>query len=234
MSKEQLTLLHKNHLALGAKMAPFAGFMMPLQYSTIKQEVEAVRNNAGIFDVGHMGEFEVVGPDAYAFVDYLITNNFLTAGDLKAVYSPLCREDGTIIDDLIAYKVDFDHVLLCVNAANIEKDWEWITSQQKGFNCVLKNSSNNYSLIALQGPNSEQLLNKLNLMPTGEFEHYSVRKLLWNGEEIIVARTGYTGEEGVELFAQGQAICQIWDKLIKLNVTPCGLIARDVLRLEAG
>src|SRR6218665_427790 len=120
------TSLHEEHLALNAKMAPFAGFDMPLQYSSVKEEVLAVREHAGVFDVSHMGEFFVSGPDAINFVDNLITNDYKNAELHKAVYSPLCREDGTVIDDLIAYKLASDRVLICVNASNIEKDWNWI------------------------------------------------------------------------------------------------------------
>jgi aminomethyltransferase len=234
MCENKVTALNKKHLALNAKMAPFAGFMMPLQYTTVKQEVAAVRQQVGVFDVSHMGEFELKGPDAYRFIDFVLTNNFLQAGDGKAVYSPLCRDNGTIIDDLIAYKISPTRVLLCVNAANIEKDWGWIESKLAGFDCKMVNRSEEYSLIAIQGPGSESLLAKLNLMPDEEFDHYSVKTIKQGDDEIIIARTGYTGEEGVELFASHQMICTIWDKLMDEDVTPCGLVARDVLRLEAG
>lgn len=140
------TSLHEAHLALNAKMAPFAGFDMPLQYSSVKEEVLAVREHAGVFDVSHMGEFFVVGPEAIAFVDHIITNDFKNAEMLKAVYSPLCREDGTVIDDLIAYKLGAERVLICVNASNINKDWEWISSKVKDFKCELSNLSNDFSL----------------------------------------------------------------------------------------
>ncbi len=236
MSNNLLTALHSKHLALNAKMAPFAGFEMPLQYSTVKEEVAAVRTNIGMFDVGHMGEFEITGNEAYNFVEYLLPNDFINAGSDKAIYSPLCRENGTIIDDLIAYKLGPNRVLLCVNASNIEKDWEWISNQAKKFDCTITNCSDQYSLIAIQGPKSESILNRLDVVPTGEhpFEHYSVRTIEQDGNELIIARTGYTGEEGVELFGTHHNISTLWDQLLEQGVTPCGLVARDVLRLEAG
>ena len=226
------TTLSQTHIDMGAKMAPFAGYNMPLQYSSVKEEVIAVRENAGVFDVSHMGEFFVNGKDAISFVDYIVTNDFQNAEMNKAVYSPLCREDGTVIDDLIAYKLDQEEVLICVNAANIEKDWEWISSQSSNFDIELTNRSEDYSLLAVQGPKSEEILKKLEVFPVENFPYYSAKKLNFKGEDIVIARTGYTGEDGCEIFCSHELVKSLWSQLIDAGVSPCGLAARDVLRLE--
>jgi aminomethyltransferase len=228
----QKTSLYEEHVALKAKMAPFAGFDMPLQYSSVKEEVLAVRNSAGIFDVSHMGEFFVEGPDATAFVDFLITNDFQNAEMQKAVYSPLCREDGTVIDDLIAYKIGAEKILICVNASNIEKDWNWMSSKVAGFNCKLTNKSNEYSLIAIQGPDSEKMLKDAGINIPASFPYYSIAETSYESEKLIVARTGYTGEDGFEVFSSHAFAHSFWKKLLTLGAKPCGLAARDVLRLE--
>lgn len=226
------TSLHEEHLSLNAKMAPFAGFDMPLQYSSVKEEVIAVREHAGVFDVSHMGEFFVTGPDAVTFVDHLVTNDFKNAELLKAVYSPLCREDGTVIDDLIAYKLAADRVLICVNASNIKKDWDWINSKTGSFNCSLSNQSDDYSLIALQGPKSELILRDFGIKLPANFPYYSIMETTHEGEDLIIARTGYTGEDGFEIFSSHFFAKRLWNKLIFNGVKPCGLAARDVLRVE--
>lgn len=226
------TSLHNKHLELGAKMAAFAGFDMPLQYSSVKEEVLTVRNEAGIFDVSHMGEFFVTGPDAVKFVDYIVTNDFAGSEMLKAVYSPLCRQDGTVIDDLISYKLAEDRVLICVNASNIEKDWNWISAQTSGFDIVLENKSDSYSLIAAQGPKIEAIFRDVKLLDNAEFPYYSIVEREFDGEKIIIARTGYTGEDGFEVFAGHKLIATLWDKLLDNGAKPCGLAARDVLRVE--
>lgn len=226
------TSLHSKHCELGAKMASFAGFDMPIQYSSVKEEVIAVRQDCGMFDVSHMGEFFVEGPDAEKFVDFLVTNDFLNAEGNKAVYSPLCREDGTVIDDLIAYKLETGKVLICVNAANIEKDWTWISSKTKGFDITLTNQSDETSLIAVQGPNTETKLKAINLLPEGDIPYYSVTKSKFEDADVLLARTGYTGEDGFEIFCPNNKIESLWAALIDQGVVPCGLASRDVLRLE--
>tara|TARA_R110000868_G_scaffold132566_4_gene343754 strand:- start:11382 stop:12449 length:1068 start_codon:yes stop_codon:yes gene_type:complete len=225
------TSLHADHLAMGAKMGPFAGWDMPLQYSGVKQEVLAVRQSAGMFDVSHMGEFWVKGPEAVRFVDQLITNDFMNAAIGKAVYSPLCREDGSVIDDLIAYKLGAEEVLICVNASNIEKDWNWIESKSNGFKIDLTDHSEQTSLIAVQGPKASEILKELNF-DTAIETYATVRSDSAFGQTII-ARTGYTGEDGFEVFCDHEQATQLWRALSGLNVVACGLAARDVLRLEA-
>jgi aminomethyltransferase len=227
------TSLHQVHLDLGAKMAPFAGYDMPLQYSSVKEESQAVRENCGVFDVSHMGEFFVTGPDAVKFVDYLITNDFAGAEIEKAVYSPLCRENGTTIDDLIAYKLEAQRVLICVNAANIEKDWNWISSKTEGFDIELTNKSEDYSLLAVQGPNVVEIFKSIELLTDEDnMEYYSAKELTKLGEKLIMARTGYTGEDGFEVFCSHKLAKELWTKLLEKGALPCGLASRDVLRLE--
>lgn len=226
------THLYQIHIDLKAKMAPFAGFEMPLQYSSVKEEVLAVRNNCGMFDVSHMGEFFITGKDAISFVDYLITNDFKNADLNKAVYSPLCRDNGTVIDDLIAYKLSETKVLICVNASNIEKDWSWITKHKGNFDVSCSNLSDDYSLIAVQGPQTENILKSLELLEDKNHIYYSAFETAYNGNPLILARTGYTGEDGFEIFCKNDFIKKLWELLMSKGVTPCGLVARDVLRLE--
>jgi aminomethyltransferase len=235
MTKLKRTRLYEEHVSAGAKIVPFSGWDMPVQYESVKAESAAVRASVGVFDVSHMGEFFVTGAEAVKFVDYLLTNDFKGSEIGKAVYSPLCRDNGTIIDDLIAYKLSEEEVLICVNAGNIEKDWNWISSKAACFKCELVNKSDDYSLLALQGPNTIETLKKIGF-PTEitEIDYYSVLRTNFQGKEVIAARTGYTGEDGFELFAGHEMIVNIWKLLLDAGTTPCGLAARDVLRLEVG
>ncbi len=225
------TALYEEHCALNAKIVDFAGWDMPVQYTSVKDEVLAVRNKVGVFDVSHMGEFWVKGKEAGKFIDYLVPNAILDAPNGKAVYSPLCRENGTTIDDLIVYKFSAEEYLICVNASNIDKDFNWMKSKHNGFDCTLENHSDKYSLLAVQGPETFKVLSSLipNLVDS---EYYSVAKNQYEGSEVIMARTGYTGEDGFEVFGSHATIKKLWSALIKNGVTPCGLAARDVLRLE--
>lgn len=221
------THLYDEHLKLNAKIVPFAGWDMPVQYTSVKDEVIAVRNAVGVFDVSHMGEFFVTGPDALKFVDYILTNDISAAEVGKAIYSPLCRENGTVIDDLIVYKFSNERLLICVNASNIEKDFTWMKSKLNGYNCELVNKSDEYSLLAVQGPKTYETLVKI--FPDLEnISYYSVIEK----DSFIFARTGYTGEDGFEVFGSHKDIVELWVKLLALGVTPCGLASRDVLRLE--
>ncbi|MCT4642312.1 MAG: glycine cleavage system aminomethyltransferase GcvT [Bacteriovoracaceae bacterium] len=227
------TFLYEKHLELNAKMVDFSGWQMPIQYKNLKEEVLAVRQNVGVFDVSHMGEFLLTGKDALSFVDYLVPNDIKEADINKAIYSPLCREDGTIIDDLIIYKLSETKILICVNAANIEKDYNWIKDQIGKRNVKLSDLSKNYSLLALQGPNSYETLKSIDMTSMiRDIDYYSIQVFNESNVPFMFARTGYTGEDGFEIFADHQFISKLWDKLIKAGVTPCGLGARDVLRLE--
>lgn len=222
------TKLFSSHQKLGAKFAPFAGWEMPIQYSSVKEEVLAVRENAGVFDVSHMGEFLVHGKDAVAFVDYIMTNDFANAAIGKAVYSPLCDQNAKMLDDFIAYKLAEDKVLLCVNASNIEKDFNWISSFKDKFDISLENQSTHYSLVALQGPNSAKILEEYLQTSFESLPYYGVM----GHKNTIIARTGYTGEDGFEIFTPNSEVEALWSGLIELGAKPCGLAARDVLRLE--
>jgi len=225
------TSLYDEHLKLGAKIVPFAGWEMPVQYTSVKDESLAVRNSVGVFDVSHMGEFFLEGEDAERFADYLVTNDILGAPMGKAIYSPLCRENGTVVDDLIVYKLSPGRVMICVNASNIEKDFTWMKSKHQGFNCSFTNRSDEFSLLALQGPKSFETLKGL-VHDLPEMEYYSVHETAFEASQVIVARTGYTGEDGFEIFGSHEGIKNLWQKLMTLKVTPCGLASRDVLRLE--
>lgn len=227
------THLFEEHLKANAKMAPFAGWEMPIQYNSVKEEVIAVRENAGVFDVSHMGEFFVEGTDAVSFVDYLLTNEVKSVDNQKAVYSPLCRENGTVIDDLIAYKLSPNKVMICVNAANMQKDWEWFKSQTGNFNCTLTNESDNFSLLALQGPMSEKILLKLEILSSNDnYVYYSAKEVNHKGNQLILARTGYTGEDGFEIFCPHSYVKTLWQDLLNEGAIPCGLASRDILRME--
>ena len=227
MSELFRTSLFNEHQKLGAKLVPFAGWEMPVQYTSVKDEVIAVRQNVGVFDVSHMGEFFVEGEDAEIFVDQLVTNDIASAPMGKAIYSPLCRENGTVVDDLIVYKLAPKKIMICVNASNIDKDFAWMQSQHKGFNCTLVNKSSDYSLLAVQGPKTEAIIKTI-FKELPEMEYYSVKEM----GQFILARTGYTGEDGFEVFGPHEQIKTLWGDLLKLGVTPCGLASRDVLRLE--
>ncbi len=225
------TQLYDEHLKLNAKIVPFAGWEMPVQYTSVKDEVLAVRQKVGVFDVSHMGEFFIEGKDSEKFADYLVTNDILNAPQGKAIYSPLCRENGTVIDDLIVYKLSPGKILICVNASNIEKDFTWMKSQHKGFDCTLTNRSNEFSLLALQGPEAFVTLKPL-LKDLPDTEYYSIFETSFGSHPLIIARTGYTGEDGFEIFGPHSAMKDMWQKLMEKKVTPCGLAARDVLRME--
>ena len=225
------TFLHREHLQLKAKMAPFAGFEMPIQYASIKDEVWAVRRKVGIFDVSHMGEFLVEGRDAVSFVDFLLCNDFARTPVNQALYSPLCRENGTIVDDLIAYKLSSERVLVCVNACNIEKDWEWFSSHKSNFSVTLSNVSGGLGMIAVQGPDAESLLKKCRLL--GNEREIPRHGVFEESASLILSRTGYTGEDGFEIFADRHKVPKLWHDLLGAGAVPCGLASRDVLRLEA-
>ncbi|MCY4524319.1 MAG: glycine cleavage system aminomethyltransferase GcvT [Halobacteriovoraceae bacterium] len=227
------TALYHQHKKQNAKILPFAGFYMPIQYTSIKKEVLAVRQFAGMFDVSHMGELIVEGEDALKFVDYLITNDMKKAGVGKAVYSPLCRDNGTIIDDLIAYRISDKKILLCVNAANIKKDYNWMAAQVGNFDCRLSDCSDDYSLLAVQGPQAYSVVESMALLNERP-SRFATKVIVKDGEEVIIARTGYTGEDGLEIFCSHSMALTLWRSLLDKKVVPCGLAARDVLRLEVG
>ena len=230
------TCLYDKHVALNALMSPFGGFIMPIQYTNITDEHNAVRNNAGMFDVSHMGEIFVSGPDAEKFVNHIFTNNITGIPDGKILYGMMLYPDGTVVDDLLVYKgFEPSKYLLVVNASNIAKDHEWICAQKEGFDVEIVNASDSWGEIALQGPAAEKFaVETLGLAPAADLGFYTYYEADWKGARMIVSRTGYTGEDGFEIYCSHEAINEIWDILLAAGVTPCGLGCRDTLRFEAG
>lgn len=230
------TCLYDSHVALGAKMSPFAGFMMPIQYSSITEEHNAVRHAVGMFDVSHMGEIFVSGPDAEKFVNHIFTNEIRGFEPGKVLYGMMLHPDGGVVDDLLVYReFEPDHFLLVVNAANIDKDYEWILAQAEGYDVKVVNDSDNWGQIAVQGPGAEKVVTEvLGLAEAAELTFYTYYEAQWNGHRMVVSRTGYTGEDGFELYTTCEDIKEIWKKLLDNEVVPCGLGCRDTLRFEAG
>ena len=231
------TCLYDKHVALGAQMSPFAGFEMPIQYSGIADEHQAVRQKCGVFDVSHMGEIVVNGKDAQRFVQHIFTNDLTDAKDGQVLYGMMCREDGGTVDDLLVYKMAFWDYVLVVNAANIEKDWAWIQEQAKGFEVILNNRSDRYAQLAIQGPDAEAVVSEVLTLPVCRMiEFYNARYVDIDPKvRMIVSRTGYTGEDGFEIYASPKTINDYWDKLMASGrCKPCGLGCRDTLRFEVG
>ena len=230
------TCLYDKHVALGALMSPFGGFIMPIQYTSITDEHNAVRNRAGMFDVSHMGEIFVSGPDAEKFVNHIFTNNVTGIPDGKILYGMMLYPGGTVVDDLLVYKeFEPNRYLLVVNASNIAKDYEWICAQKEGIDVEVVNASDSWGEIALQGPEAEKFaVETLGLAPAAGLGFYTYYETKWHDCRMIVSRTGYTGEDGFEIYASHEAINEIWDMLLAAGVAPCGLGCRDTLRFEAG
>ena len=228
--------LHEEHLALGAKMSPFAGFDMPIQYSGIINEHNAVRKAVGMFDVSHMGEIIVDGPDAGAFVNHIFTNDVRGLEPGRILYGMMCYPDGGVVDDLLVYKEFESGYLLVVNAANIEKDYKWIQEQAEGFEVEVFDDSDSWGQIAIQGPGAEDaVVNLLGIEELRDIEFYAFYDLEdEDGGRVIVSRTGYTGEDGFEIYASPDNIRDLWESFIEDGVVPCGLGCRDTLRFEAG
>ncbi len=219
-------------------MVPFAGYAMPVQYPTgIRAEHAAVRTAAGLFDVSHMGEFTVRGPQAGDFVQYMTVNDVTRVAVGQAQYSALCNERGTILDDLLVYRFD-DRIVLVVNASNREKDWLWLTEHAAGFDVDLADDSDDIALIALQGPASEAILAPLTGVDLAAMGYYRFAQGEVAGAEAVVSRTGYTGEDGFELYLPAGAAADVWHALSEAGqahgLVPAGLGARDSLRLEMG
>ena len=230
------TCLYDKHVALGALMSPFGGFIMPIQYTNITDEHNAVRQKAGMFDVSHMGEIFVSGPDAEKFVNHIFTNNVTGIPDGKILYGMMLYPNGTVVDDLLVYKeFEQDKYLLVVNASNIVKDYEWICAQRGGFEVEVINASDSWGEIALQGPEAEKFaVETLGLAPSAGLGFYTYYEAEWKGARMIVSRTGYTGEDGFEIYCTHEAVNEVWDILLAAGVVPCGLGCRDTLRFEAG
>lgn len=235
MKETALTQIHKE---LGAKMAPFAGYEMPIQYAGLKHEHEVVRTGVGVFDVSHMGEFFVRGPQAEALVQKISSNDASTLVVGKAQYSCMPNEKGGIVDDLIIYKTKEDEFLLVVNASNIEKDWDWITSHNS-MGAELENASDDWSLLAIQGPKAAEAMQSLTQTDLKNIKFYTFEVGDFaDCPNVIISATGYTGSGGFEIYIPNESAKQVWDAVLKagepFGIEPIGLGARDTLRLEMG
>lgn len=228
------TCLHDRHVSLGALMSPFGGFDMPIQYKGITEEHNAVRTNVGVFDVSHMGEVRVKGPDAYKFVSHIFVNDVTGAPDGQIYYGMMCYENGGTVDDLLVYKVNDNEYFLVINASNIGKDVEWIKKNAEGFNVTIEDQSPYYGEVAVQGPKAEETLEKILGVDLQSIPFYNFKTFDLDGEEVIISRTGYTGEDGFEVYGSHGYTQRLWDKLIDAGVQPCGLGCRDTLRFEVG
>lgn len=232
------TPLYEQHVALGGKIVPFAGYELPVQYPAgVIKEHMAVRTACGLFDVSHMGEILCEGPDALANVNMLLTNNYTDLADNHARYSPMCNEKGGVVDDLIVYKVADDKFFIVVNAANKDKDFNWMKNHAFG-DVKFSDVSADFAQIALQGPNSQELLSRIVKAEDIPQKYYTCNfHADFAGIDCIISRTGYTGEDGFEIYVASDKAAIIWNKLLEegqdLGILPCGLGARDTLRLEA-
>lgn len=229
------TCLHERHTALGAQMSPFGGFDMPIQYEGITEEHQAVRRACGVFDVSHMGEVNISGTDAERFVNYIFTNDIAGAPIGKIFYGMMLRPDGGTVDDLLVYKRDNDSFLLVINASNIDKDLEWIESCLEGYEVGIDNLSPVLGELAVQGPEAEVVMEQVLGITCADLAFYTFREAMLDGSHILVSRTGYTGEDGFEIYADHQTIVRLWDTLMESGrAKPCGLGCRDTLRFEVG
>ena len=237
--KEKRTCLYDKHLSLGAMMVEFGGFEMPLLYQNagIAPEHMAVREHVGLFDVSHMGEIIVKGKDAERYVNHIFTNDVTNMPPGKILYGMMCYENGGTVDDLLVYKTAVstsrlgeDDFFLVINAANIDKDWAWMQENAAGFDIDLQNRSDYYGQIAVQGPESEYTVETVLGLSCAELTFYTCKTI----GDVIISRTGYTGEDGFEIYASHDYIRECWDKLIAAGVQACGLGCRDTLRFEVG
>jgi aminomethyltransferase len=225
------TPLYDRHVAAGAKLVPFAGWEMPVQYAPIKDEHLNVRSHAGIFDVSHMGEIETTGPDAETFLQRILSNDVSRIAENGAQYSVLTKEDGGVLDDLFTYKLDADRYLTVTNAANHEKDLAWFRKQAEPFDVTLQDRLHDYAMLAVQGPEARRIVATL---AEGELpKRFRTASLTVAGApDVLVCGTGYTGEDGVELLIAPNHAAHVWDALTEAGAKPAGLGARDTLRLE--
>ena len=232
------TALSEIHAALGAKMVPFAGYNMPVSYQGINIEHQTVREKVGVFDVSHMGEFFVTGPNALSLIQRVCSNDASKLEDGEAQYSCFPNEDGGVVDDLIVYRIAAEKWLLVVNASNIDKDWAWINAHNT-MEASLENSSDHYSLLAIQGPKAIQAMQSLTQENLSAIKFYTFKMNTFAGvENVIISATGYTGSGGFEIYCKNTQVAKIWTKVLEAGadwgIQPIGLAARDTLRLEMG
>ena len=228
------TCLYDKHVAQGALMSPFGGFMMPIQYTNIVDEHLAVRQACGVFDVSHMGEVLVSGVDAERYVNHIFTNDVAGMPVGKILYGMMCYEDGGVVDDLLVYKLADCCFFLVINAANIDKDWAWIQQQAQGYEVSLEHQSDQYGELAVQGPQAERVMEEVLDIACQDLTFYTFKIIQSQPTSLLVSRTGYTGEDGFEIYATPQYINECWDKLMSAGIKPCGLGCRDTLRFEVG
>src|ERR1043166_5195533 len=240
--KLKSTALNSVHRKMGGRMVEFGGWDMPVQYpaGTVEEHLRT-RNHSGLFDVSHMGEIDVRGPHAIPFVNRLTSNDVTKLIDGQAQYSALTTPSGTVVDDLLIYRLSADHLLLVVNAGTTDKDWNWVSAHHEGENVDLRNASSEYCQLAIQGPDALSILQKLTDLPLADIKYYHFTNGTVDGVASIVSRTGYTGEDGFEIYASPDQAERLWNKLLDVGnfgsetgVLPCGLAARNTLRLEAG
>lgn len=231
MEEIKTTCLHPRHCSLGAHMEPFAGYDMPIEYSGLDDEHVSVRTKAGLFDVSHMGEVDIEGPDASRFVNHIFTGDVDAMHDGQALYGMMCNDHGGVVDDLLVYRRSVHSYMLVINAANIEKDIAWIATHALEYDVKVSDRCSDYGQLALQGPDSEKVLRDVLGIDASDLKFYTFRTL---ADGTIVSRTGYTGEDGFEIYAAPGIIVDMWDELINAGVKPCGLGCRDTLRFEAG
>ena len=226
------------HKELGAKLVPFVGWNMPIQFAGVLSEHICVRERVGLFDVSHMGEIEVKGKDAKKFLQFLLSNNVEKMFDGSILYSLMCYETGGVVDDLLAYRFSENHYFLCVNASNSDKDYDWIARHAPSFNVSIKNISSETSQLALQGPDAKNVLQSLCDISLDDLSYYNFRKGMVNNVESLISRTGYTGEDGFELYLSPEKVSEVFRSLMEqgrsYGIQPIGLGARDTLRIEMG
>jgi aminomethyltransferase len=238
MSGPKTTPLNAFHRRHGGRMVDFAGWDMPVQYRSILEEHKAVRQRAGLFDVSHMGEADVRGPDALRFLQHVVTNDCSKLFPGRVLYTVMCYPDGGVVDDLLVYMRGTDDYLLCINAGNIDKDIAWLQEQARGFNCTVTNVSSEYAQLAIQGPRAAEILQSLTSTDLASIKYYHFAAGLVAGFPCILSRTGYTGEDGFELYSAGEFGERLAEAMLSagapLGLELAGLGARDSLRLEAG
>lgn len=232
------TPLFEIHKRLNGKIVPFAGWNMPIQYAGVIEEHRAVREGVGVFDVSHMGEIDVRGREAKSFLQKLLTNDMDKLDNGGILYSLMCYENGGVVDDLLVHRFEEDHYFLCVNASNTDKDFEWASKLAEEFDVQVDNLSDRTAQLAIQGPRAESLLQKLADVSLGDMTYYRFQKGWVSGEEAVIARTGYTGEDGFEIYMDADSAVPVFESLLEagkeFDLQPIGLGARDTLRLEMG
>lgn len=235
MEEIKKTCLHDKHVAMGAQMSPFGGFDMPIQYKGIVEEHNAVRNACGVFDVSHMGEVNISGPDAERYVNHIFTNDVTGAPAGKIFYGMMLNPEGGVVDDLLVYKRGDNNFFLVINASNIDKDMAWINGHADGYDIEIDPLSDDLGELAVQGPDSEKIMEEVLGIACKELEFYTFKESELDGKHILVSRTGYTGEDGFEIYSDHDTIRSLWDHLMDSGrVEPCGLGCRDTLRFEVG